>query len=180
MNDLLAVLVDSFDTERLSSPVDLRSAACSVLKGSCEAGDKFWMADLGLNIVWSETVAQFPLELSGLLELSKAVAQSSDENKIKVCRAVAELPYFMEPIDVVPESSLKWTTAGVVVLLQTHYPYKQTLSACKDVLIPRGAMGSVDGKYIRWQVKINLYDLAVAEIQLLLQQVQRMKKQVTN
>ena len=75
----------------------------------------------------------------------------------------------MEPIDSVPEASLKWTTGGVVVLLQTHYPYKCT--GCKEVLIPRGAIGSADGKYIRWQVKMNLYDVALAEIQMLLQQV---------
>ncbi len=54
-------------------------------------------------------------------------------------------------------------------MLQTHYPYKCV--GCKEVLIPRGAMGSVDGKYIRWQVKMNLYDVAMAEIQMLLQQV---------
>lgn len=82
---------------------------------------------------------------------------------------MTELPYFMEPVDSIPESSLKWTTAGVVVLLQTHYPYKQ--AGCKEILIPRGAMGSLDGKYIRWQLKINLYDVVIAEIQLLLQQV---------
>jgi hypothetical protein len=77
----------------------------------------------------------------------------------------------MEPIEHVPESSLKWTAGGVVVLLQTHYPYKS--AGCKEVLIPRGSMGSVDGKYIRWQVKINLYEVALAEIQMLLQQVDR-------
>jgi hypothetical protein len=34
-------------------------------------------------------------------------------------------------------------------------------------------MGSIDGKYIRWQVKINLFEVALAEIQMLLQQVGR-------
>lgn len=79
----------------------------------------------------------------------------------------------MEPVDSIPESSLKWTTAGVVVLLQTHYPYKH--AGCKEILIPRGAMGSLEGKYIRWQLKINLYDVVIAEIQLLLQQVGELK-----
>jgi hypothetical protein len=77
----------------------------------------------------------------------------------------------MEPIENIPDSSLKWTTAGVVVLLQTHYPYKNV--GCKEVLLPRGAMGSVDGKYIRWQVKVNFYEVALTEIQMLLQQVNR-------
>jgi hypothetical protein len=34
-------------------------------------------------------------------------------------------------------------------------------------------MGSVDGKYIRWQVKVNFYEVALTEIQMLLQQVNR-------
>lgn len=76
----------------------------------------------------------------------------------------------MEPIENIPESWLKWTTAGVVVLLQTYYPYKT--AGCKEILIPRGAVGSIDGKYIRWQVKVNLYEIAIAEIKMLLQQVE--------
>lgn len=96
MNDLLAVLVDSFDTERLSSPVELRSAACCVLRGSSLAGNRIWLPDAGLNIVWSETVAQFPLELIGILELSKAIAESSDENKLKVGICVLSLHFHFD------------------------------------------------------------------------------------
>ena len=83
MNDLLGVLVSSFDTERLASQADLRAAACSVLRGSSRAAENFFTPDQGLNFVWSETVSQFPLEMVAFLELSKAVAHSN-ENKIKV------------------------------------------------------------------------------------------------
>lgn len=84
LNNLLAVLVSSFDTERLASQADLRSATCSVLRGSSRAAENFWTPDQGLNFVWSETVSQFPLEMVALLELSKAAAHYSNENKIKV------------------------------------------------------------------------------------------------
>lgn len=72
-------------------------------------------------------------------------------------------------MDALPDSALKWTTAGVVILLQAHYPFKHTGN--KEVSVPRGTTGSVDGKSIRWHVRVNLYDLAIAEIQQLLQQV---------
>ena len=84
LNDLLEVLVGSFDTERLASQADLRTAACSLLRGSSRASDNFWVPDQGINIVWSETVAQFPLETVALLEMAKAVAHSTNENKSKV------------------------------------------------------------------------------------------------
>lgn len=84
MNDLLSVLVKSFDTERLASPAELRLAACSLLRGSSRAAENVWLSDEGINIVWNETISQFPLDMVALLELSKAIAQSSKENKIKV------------------------------------------------------------------------------------------------
>jgi hypothetical protein len=74
----------SFDMEKLASQADLRSAACCVLRGSSRAAESFWTPDQGLNFVWSETLSQFPLEMVALLELSKAVAHYSNENKIKV------------------------------------------------------------------------------------------------
>lgn len=84
MSDLLAELISCFDTERLASQVDLRSTACCLLRGSSEAAQNFWTHEEGINIIWTETVAQFPLEMVSLLELSKAVALSGDENKQKV------------------------------------------------------------------------------------------------
>lgn len=87
----------------------------------------------------------------------------------QVAKEVMELPCYADSMDSLPDSALKWTSAGVVILLQAHYPFKHTGN--KEVLIPRGATGSVDGKTIRWHVKVNFYDLAIAEIQQLLQQV---------
>lgn len=84
MNDLLAVLVNSFDTERLASQADIRQASCSLLRGSVKAAESFWVSDEGINIVWNETVSQFPLDMVGMLQLAKAVALSSNDNKTKV------------------------------------------------------------------------------------------------
>lgn len=84
MNGLLAVLVSCFDTERLGNQADLRRATCCILRGSSQAAKNVWLPDQGLNFVWSETVSQFPLEMVALLELSRAVAHSSKENKFRV------------------------------------------------------------------------------------------------
>lgn len=84
MNDLIETLVCSFDTERLASQADLRTAVCSLLRGSSRASDNFWVPDQGINIVWSESLAQFPLEMVAVLEMAKAIAHTSKENRAKV------------------------------------------------------------------------------------------------
>ena len=78
-------------------------------------------------------------------------------------------PFYVEPLENIPEAILKYTLIGETNLLQAHYPYKSI--GFKDLLIPRGAIGSIEGKWIRWQVKTSLYDVAAGEIKLLLHQV---------
>lgn len=83
-SQLLASLVDCFDTERLGNREDLRHGVCNVLRGSEKAAQNFWTPEQGLNLVWIETLAQFPAEMNALVDLTKAVAQSGEQNKRKV------------------------------------------------------------------------------------------------
>ena len=81
---MVFVLISCFDTERLTNASDMRAAATSLLR--CQkVSDDFWLQpDQGVNLVWKETLAQFPIEIIPLLELAKAVAQTSRQNKIQV------------------------------------------------------------------------------------------------
>lgn len=84
MNDVVFVLISCFDTERLSSPSDMRAAATSLLR-SRKVADQFWLQqDQGINLVWKETLAEFPNEIVPLLEMAKALVQTNPENKLKV------------------------------------------------------------------------------------------------
>lgn len=78
------MLISCFDTERLSSVGDMQAAATSLLRCK-KVCDDFWLQnDLGVNLIWKETMAQFPVDIIPLLELAKAMAQTSNQNKIRV------------------------------------------------------------------------------------------------
>ena len=86
LNDIIFVLISCFDMERLSSAGDMQAAATSLLhcRKVCE---DFWLQpDQGVNLIWKEAMAQFPVEIIPLLELAKAVAQTSSQNKIQVSK----------------------------------------------------------------------------------------------
>lgn len=83
-SDLLSSLVNCFDTERLGSREDLRNAVCNVLRGSEKASKDFWIPEQGLNLIWLDTLAQFPVEMNSLVDLVKAVGQSGELNRRKV------------------------------------------------------------------------------------------------
>ena len=86
LHDVVHVLIDAFDTERLASPTDLRSAAAALLRcGGPRVLEDFWQfPDNGLRLVWNECASQFPVEAVTLLQLAKAVAQSGPTNGTKV------------------------------------------------------------------------------------------------
>ena len=79
------------------------------------------------------------------------------------------IPFFIESMDSVPEAMIKCALNNETTLLQTHYPYRSV--GFKDLLIPRGVVGSIEGKFIRWHVNTSLYVVAAAEILMLLHQV---------
>ena len=84
---------------------------------------------------------------------------------------LSDLPHFVEQLDTVSQSMWKWTSEGVVVLLRSRCPYESV--GLKDVVIPRGTLGSVeeDTNTVRWHFKVSLFDVAVSDLQILLQQV---------
>lgn len=84
-------------------------------------------------------------------------------------KEVDNIPFFVETMDNVPEAMIKCALNSETTLLQSHYPYRSV--GFKELLIPRGVVGSIEGKFIRWQVNTSLYDVAAAEILLLLHQV---------
>lgn len=87
---------------------------------------------------------------------------------LQIVEELQRLPFYVEQLDAIPESIIKWTSGDAAVLLQTHYPYRA--AGLKDVLIPRGSPGQVEGKTVRWQARVSLFDVAVGDFQLLLQQ----------
>lgn len=87
---------------------------------------------------------------------------------MQLVQELDRLPFFVEPLDNIPESILKWTANDVVIALQSHYPYRA--AGLKDVLVTRGTAGQLEGKCIRWEVKVSLFDVAICDFQLLLQQ----------
>jgi hypothetical protein len=87
MNDVVSELVSRFDTDRLGSDVEVRSAVAALLHSQKVTHTDFFRPpfDQGVRHVWNDSLVQFPTEMIGLLELAKAVAETSDENKLKVC-----------------------------------------------------------------------------------------------
>ena len=83
LNNVVFVLISCFDTERLSSTGDMQAAATSLLRCKKVCADFWLQPDQGVNLIWKETMAQFPVEIIPLLELAKAVAQTSNQNKIQ-------------------------------------------------------------------------------------------------
>jgi len=86
MNDVVSELVSRFDTDRLGSGVEVRSAVAALLHSQKVTQTEFFRPpfDQGLRLVWNDSLTQFPADMIGLLELAKAVAETSDENKLKV------------------------------------------------------------------------------------------------
>jgi len=80
------------------------------------------------------------------------------------------LPHFAEQLDNIPQSTWKWSSEGVIVLLRSRCPYESV--GLKDVVIPRGTLGSVeeDTRIVRWHTNVSLFDVAVCDMQILLQQ----------
>ena len=85
MNDVVSELVSRFDTDRLGSGVEVRSAVTALLHAKqVTEMDFFGQPDEGVRLVWNDSLNQFPAEMMGLLDLAKAVAETSDDNKSKV------------------------------------------------------------------------------------------------
>lgn len=84
------------------------------------------------------------------------------------------LPFFVEPL----ENTVDGKQRRGSTLLQAHYPYKAV--GFKDLVIPRGTLGEIEGKMICWETRTSLWDVAVGEIELLLQQVRLLDDDDTN
>ena len=83
-------LVSSFDTENLGSVTDIRAAASALLEGRQVAEDFWVQPDNGLNLIWKETLALFPIDLIAVVDLAKAAVRTGTRNVIRVsfCRFV--------------------------------------------------------------------------------------------